>query len=124
MTASHPARIVRGADRDRISRVPPLPDIQHLVDASTGARSLAIWRNWLASGQRIPAHRHEMEEVLVLVAGACTVQVGGTSVDLEAGDAVVVPPGTPHAVTHRGSAETVIVAALAHPDPEAHTFPC
>ena len=63
---THGSGVIRATDRPRLGREHPLPDIQRLVDAGNGSRSMAIWRNWLAPGDRIPAHRHTFEEVLVV----------------------------------------------------------
>lgn len=115
--------VIRATDRPRLRRGQPLPDIQRLVDAGNGATSMAIWRNWLVPGDRIPAHRHTFEEVLVVIEGACEVRIGEQTSVVAAGDAVIVPAQTAHEVVHRGAVETVVVAALADPDPEPRTFP-
>lgn len=65
-------------------------------DASTDDR--LVWDEWRpANHDPPPVHHHPVTEERFLVEeGHLVVQVDGEDVHLDAGDEVVVPPGTPH----------------------------
>lgn len=113
--------IVRGADRPVISRGPGLPTLQRLVDRTCGSAALTVLVNVFASGEAVPEHTHEVEEVLLVRAGECTVTVAGQQRDARAGDAVIVPPGIPHAIRHGSPGRCEVVAVLASPDANTAT---
>jgi quercetin dioxygenase-like cupin family protein len=118
-TAGHVAssgHVVRSADRPVITREWPLPTIQRLVDAGTGSSALTVLRNDLSQGQQVTPHVHDVEEVLLIVDGTCTVRLGeDDEVQARAGDAVVVPPGCVHGFASPSGPASVI-AVLASPD--------
>jgi mannose-6-phosphate isomerase-like protein (cupin superfamily) len=47
-------------------------------------------------------HRHDFEQVYIVVAGQGRMQIGGEGRDVAAGDFVHVPPDAPHGVTTTG----------------------
>jgi len=52
---------------------------------------------WTRPGQRAIAHVHpEMEERFEIVAGRAAFRIDGVESIADAGDVVIVPPGTPH----------------------------
>ena len=53
-------------------------------------------------------HQHDQEEVWNVVVGSIVVAIDGIEGVLEAGDAAVVPPNTPHAARVTGPAEVVV----------------
>jgi quercetin dioxygenase-like cupin family protein len=83
-----------------------------LATPSRGATGVSVIRQRQQPGGANPDHTHDREEVLVLLAGEVTVRSGDETYTLRAGDSLIVPPGTPHAVTNPGSipAEWLIVA--------------
>lgn len=99
-----------------LTRPHPLPTLQRLVDSTTGAHALTVLRNDLRAGEIVPEHRHDVEEVLVVVSGRCRVDAGGESAELHAGDAVTVPPHTLHGFRHAGTGPAGVIAVLAAPD--------
>jgi quercetin dioxygenase-like cupin family protein len=110
-------RIVRSDTRPHRQREEPQPDIQQLVDGTVGATSTTVWRNWLVKGQAVVPHRHDVEEILLVIDGECSATVDGEQVDLSTGDAVIVPAGVTHAFRHAGTAPASVVAILASPRP-------
>src|SRR5258708_39002612 len=48
----------------------------------------------------VPDHTHEVEEVLLVTAGECTVIVDGRPEAARTADAVIIKPGTTHAISH------------------------
>ena len=53
-------------------------------------------------------HQHEQEEVWNVVAGRIVLVVDGIEGTLEAGDAAVIPPNTPHSARAIGAADVVV----------------
>jgi quercetin dioxygenase-like cupin family protein len=111
-------KIVRSVDRPRRVRAHPLPVLQRLVDGTVGAEALTVWRNELAPGEQVLRHSHDVEEVLLVLTGHCRVLTDSDAADLLPGDAVIVPPGTPHGFRALGPADTSVVAVLASADPQ------
>jgi quercetin dioxygenase-like cupin family protein len=55
-----------------------------------------------ASGQAVPEHTHQVEEVLLVTTAECIITVAGRPEAARTGDAVVIAPGTRHAIHHDG----------------------
>jgi quercetin dioxygenase-like cupin family protein len=49
-----------------------------------------------------PPHRHDVEEVIVVLSGSCTARIGEETHTLSAGDACLIPAGTLHQVINSG----------------------
>jgi quercetin dioxygenase-like cupin family protein len=108
--------IVRREDRPVLIRGPGLPTLQYLVDRASGSNAVTVLRNVFTSGQAIPEHDHEIEEVLLVTTGQCVITVGGRPEVARAGDAVIIAPGTRHAIHHDGDQPCEVIAVLASPD--------
>ena len=93
--------IVRREDRPVLVRERGLPTLQRLVDRAGGSEAVTVLVNVFTSGETVPGHTHEVEEVLLVTAGECTVAIDGRPGIARAGDAVIVPPGlvTPSSTT-------------------------
>ena len=107
--------IVRSADRPALDRGPGLRTLQRLVDRDNGSDAVTVLVNEFRRDETVPEHTHETEEVLVVVAGACVATVADQQSAVERGDAVIVPPGTPHAI-HGSGGPCTVVAVLGSPD--------
>jgi mannose-6-phosphate isomerase-like protein (cupin superfamily) len=72
-------------------------------------------------GNRIPIHRHEIEEVFFIVDGECLARCrdGAASLDLRLGrrDLVALPPFLPHGVFNTGPGECQLQTLLAKAQP-------
>lgn len=77
---------------------------------------MTVLVNVFTGGETVPEHAHEIEEVLLVTAGECTVTVDGQPDIARAGDAVIVTPGTRHAIRHDGDQPCQVIAVLASPD--------
>jgi quercetin dioxygenase-like cupin family protein len=77
-----------------------------------GASEVSVIRQRQQPGGFNPAHTHDREEVLVLLAGRLDVTAGGATQALQAGDAIVVPANTTHRLRNAGDdvAEWLLVA--------------
>ncbi len=60
-------------------------------------------------GETMPTHHHDKGDVLVTVlSGRLTITQEETSVEVEAGDYVIFPPGAPHSLTCLEAARILI----------------
>ena len=108
--------IVRRDDRPVLARGPRLPTLQRLVDRGSGSNAVTVLINTFTSGEAVPEHTHEVEEVLLVTAGECTVTVDGRPEAARTGDAVIIKPGTRHAISHHSDELCEVIAVLASPD--------
>jgi quercetin dioxygenase-like cupin family protein len=108
--------IVRREDRPVAERGPLLPTLQRLVDRASGSAAVTILINAFTGGEAVPEHTHEVEEVLLVTVGECTVTVDGRPEAAKAGDAVIVKPGARHAISHHSDQPCTVIAVLASPD--------
>ena len=67
-----------------------------------GANSVSLHLTDLAPGQGPRLHRHPYEEVFVLHEGQATFTVGDTTLEVNAGQIVVVPADRPHTFINSG----------------------
>jgi quercetin dioxygenase-like cupin family protein len=108
--------IVRRDDRPVLLRAPGLPTLQHLVDRASGSDAVTVLINVFTGGEAVPEHTHEVEEVLLVTAGECTVTVDGRPEAVGTGDAVIIKRGTRHAISHHSGEPCEVIAVLASPD--------
>jgi quercetin dioxygenase-like cupin family protein len=83
-----------------------------LAAPSRGCRETSVWRLALAPGTAGTVHTVDREEVFVLIAGRALAQLGGESVALAAGDALVVPANVPFALANPHAEPCEAIAAL------------
>lgn len=91
--------------------------IQELAHpAFSAARGQSIAEATVPPGGETIAHRHpQAEEIYAFTAGRGRMQLGGEELEVEAGDTVVIPPGTPHKLWNPGPDPLVLVCACAPP---------
>jgi len=93
----------------RLADIPPVP-------RGTGVLTYPLVGSWNADGDgvtsgitefapgvAIPLHVHNVDEVVLVLAGTATVQVGDDVRDLSPGDATWVAAGVPHRLLNRGT---------------------
>jgi quercetin dioxygenase-like cupin family protein len=74
------------------------------VDPAPGrTANLAFLEERCAVGDRIPLHRHDVDELVVVVSGRAVYLLDGEHQDVGAGDVVFIPAGTPHGTVNSGS---------------------
>jgi quercetin dioxygenase-like cupin family protein len=108
--------IVRGEDRPVLLRGQSLPTLQRLVDRAGGSSAVTVLINIFSSGEAVPEHTHEVEEVLLVRAGECIVTVDGRPEAARTGDAVIIQAGTRHSISHNSVEPCEVIAVLASPD--------
>jgi quercetin dioxygenase-like cupin family protein len=108
--------IVRRGDRPVPDRGPQFPAPQHLAGRASGSEAVTVLINTFTGGEAVPEHAHEVEEVLLVAAGECTVTVDGRPEAAKTGDAVIIKLGTSHAISHSSDQPCTVIAVLACPD--------
>ena len=104
--------LVRGSDA-RVHRTPNA-EMATLAAPSVGSSELAVWRVRMTPGAAGPAHSVDREQVLTVLAGAVRVEHDGRAVDLEPGDALILPAGTVRRISVSGAdAVEALVASRA-----------
>jgi len=83
-----------------------------LATPSRGAQAVSVIRQHQQPGGTNPQHTHDVEEVMVLLAGELDVTAGGVSHTLRPGDSLILPAGTSHHLANQGvvPAEWLIIA--------------
>ena len=84
-----------------------------MVSARTGASQLCIFEQWVEPGAGAPMHDHPVEEVLRVLAGIARVTLNGETASVAAGQAILVPPHSPHAFVNDGPAQLHLQVTLA-----------
>ena len=90
-----------------------------LVSALNGASSLCLFEQFVDPGTGAPTHRHSVEEVLTVLAGAAEVWVEDERATLGAGQSLIVPAGRRHGFQNVGAGTLHVQALLAAPYFEA-----
>jgi len=92
-----------------------LPGLVHqtLAGPRDGLRDLEVWMQTIAPGAGTPVHRHDCEEVIVVLRGSGEHEVDGRVETFGPGSTIVVPRDAVHRITNTGADEMFVVAALA-----------
>ncbi|HEX2317944.1 MAG TPA: cupin domain-containing protein [Streptosporangiaceae bacterium] len=108
--------IVRREERPVLARGPQFPTLQRLVDRQNGSTAMTVLINEFTGSQAVPEHVHEVEEILTVTRGECTVTIDGLQEVARTGDSVIIAPGTRHAIIHDSHEPCQVLAVLASPD--------
>jgi len=82
-----------------------------LASPARGARETSVWRIALAAGTPGTPHTVDREEIFIALAGRAVATVGDATHALAAGDALIVPAGTPFALANPHAEPFEAVAA-------------
>ena len=93
------------------------------ISALNGAKALCVFEQWCRPGSGAPLHRHEVEEILLVLNGTMEIQVNGTLLVLQADESVIVPAGIVHGFQNAGNGELHVQAILAAAYFEAWSSP-
>jgi quercetin dioxygenase-like cupin family protein len=73
-----------------------------LATSALGATEALVLRGRVAPGLEFPAHSHDRQEILVFLSGSAQSTIGEDEHRIEAGDVVIIPPGTVHSFAALG----------------------
>lgn len=100
----------------RHAEIPPasLPGIDHLTLAAghLDLKRLSVWKQRIAPRQATPPHRHDCEEVIVVLAGSGELHVDGRTERFDADTTLVLLPNVTHQISNTGDTPLDIVAVL------------
>jgi len=91
-----------------------LPGIEHLTLAGSeqGLSRLSVWRQSMAPGCATPPHRHDCEEVVLVIEGSGEVHIDGNVLPFGPDSTLVLPPNVPHQIFNTGAVPLKTVAAF------------
>lgn len=79
--------------------------LRHLLDSESADTSIYVGEQWLAPGEEVLLHTHEVEEVLIFMAGSGTVTLGEIDAPVTAGTTLHIEPGERHGFRNTGNEE-------------------
>lgn len=99
------------------SRLPrsALPGIEHitLAGSENGLKHLSVWRQSIAPGAGTPPHRHDCEEVVLILSGCGELHMDGDAQRFGPDTTLTVPQNTPHQILNVGDESLELVGILA-----------
>ena len=122
-TSAGPAQLLFGVVRiDRLEQREPFvtadgSTIRELAGVPSGnAANQSLAEATVPPGGETIAHLHRTsEEIYMFTAGAGRMRLGEEEAAVRAGDAVVIPPGTPHKLFNRRTEPLVLLCCCAPP---------
>ncbi len=90
-----------------------------LVSAANGASELCVFEQFCDPGRGAPIHTHEVEEVLIVLAGTAEITLGKARAMVTAGQSVTIAAGLRHGFVNTGAGVLHVQAILAAPVFEA-----
>ncbi|MGO9698415.1 MAG: cupin domain-containing protein [Xanthobacteraceae bacterium] len=82
-----------------------------LAAPSRGSQENAVWRVTVDPGTPARVHQLTREEILIATAGSATASISGSVINVNAGDALIVPPFTDFSLAnpHQTAFEAIAV---------------
>ncbi len=107
------APIIRRADRESFTTKDGSVVTELIHPAFSSATGQSVAEAVVPAGGETIAHRHHRsEEIYVFTAGSGRMTLAGETFAVAAGDAVVIPPGTPHKL-YAGAEPFVVLCVCA-----------
>ncbi len=91
-----------------------LPGLEHrtLAGPRDGMAGMEVWMQTIASGAATPVHRHDCEEVIVVLNGSGTCMIEGETTEFGPNSTLVLPQNSVHQICNTGDSDMFIVATL------------
>ena len=99
-----------------------LPGLEHttLAGSDNGLRHLSVWRNSIAPGGATPPHRHDCEEVVVILSGAGELRIDNEVHRFGPDSTLTLPANVLHQILNTGDEPVHLIAAFAMTPVEVH----
>ena len=83
----------------------PIPGVRHATWASSreGLKNISLWRQSIAPGGATPPHSHDVDEVVMCLAGNGEVHIAGEVHRFGPEQTLVLPAGVLHQIFNTGS---------------------
>jgi mannose-6-phosphate isomerase-like protein (cupin superfamily) len=109
------APIVRDSDREPFTTRDG-STVRELIRTRDGAASQSLAEAVVPPGGETIEHLHRRsEEIYRFVSGRGRIRVGTTEAEVQAGDSVLIAPGTPHKLWNAGDEPLVLLCCCAPP---------
>lgn len=110
------ARVVSAASRP----IKDLPGrtLRWVADRAVGTTATAALENYLPAGGFVPAHRHEVEELLVCLAGRGEFHIDERMHSFCEGDTVIIPARRVHSFRNVGDGRMRVLAIFPTAEPD------
>jgi quercetin dioxygenase-like cupin family protein len=97
----------------------PLRGLRHrtVIDRAGGSEALALWQEEHASGFRVPPHRHDCEEIIVVIEGSVIATVEEKAFALGPSQSVLIPAWALHGFEVTSGHAIRLLAIFASNDP-------
>jgi mannose-6-phosphate isomerase-like protein (cupin superfamily) len=122
--ASDEIEVISAAERDPL--IPPDgSEVRELARPPDSARNQSLAEARVPPGSEIVEHFHRAsEEIYYFLEGSGRMRLGNATASIEAGEAVVIPPGTRHKVWNTGTESLVFLCCCAPPYSDDDTVLC
>ncbi|MEQ8819637.1 MAG: cupin domain-containing protein [Sumerlaeia bacterium] len=97
----------------------PLAGLRHrtVIDATAGAKQLALWQEEHKSGFRVPPHRHNCEEIITVLDGEILADIDGQNHTVKAGESILIPEWASHGFQVMGERPVRLLAIFGSAKP-------
>ncbi|NQV21536.1 MAG: cupin domain-containing protein [Rhodospirillales bacterium] len=91
-----------------------LPGLAHqtLAGPKDGLDGMEVWMQTISAGSATPVHRHDCEEVIVVLKGSGTCMIDGETTGFGPNSTLVLPSNAVHQICNTGDDDMFIVATL------------
>lgn len=91
-----------------------LPGIENITLAGSrnGLKHLSIWKNSIAPGGATPPHRHDCEEVVLVLGGCGELHLDGQVHRFGPDTTLIVPRNAPHQILNVGDASLELIGVF------------
>lgn len=85
-----------------------------LAHRNSAIRNQSLAEATLRAGQKTRAHYHpKAEEIYYILHGQGRMRLGGMEREVGPGDAIAIPPGTPHQISQTGNDDLIFLCCCA-----------
>jgi mannose-6-phosphate isomerase-like protein (cupin superfamily) len=101
-------------DNDKVE-AQELPGLVHRTVAghAQGMKKMEVWMQTIAAGAATPIHKHDCEEVVIVLSGSGTCTVHGRTVEFGPNTTLTFEPDVVHQIVNTSDEEMKLVATLA-----------
>ncbi|MBE3015519.1 cupin domain-containing protein [Microbispora sp. NEAU-D428] len=98
-----PHLLIHPDEVERFDRGGGVATIPYVGKWNSGQAGFTTGQTVFQPGTGLPLHSHNVEESVLILEGAATAEIDGSTYDLDPGDATWVPAGVPHRFLNRGA---------------------
>ncbi|MGE0383986.1 MAG: cupin domain-containing protein [Gammaproteobacteria bacterium] len=84
-----------------------------LAGSHDGLKALSVWRQRMAPGSATPPHRHDCEEVVLILSGSGRLELEGAVQSFGPDTTLIVPRNAPHQIFNTGEEPMELIGIFA-----------